>query len=63
MKVRDLKRLLETVSDETEIVVTGSDHSYLYARAKTVMATKEDGGNLSEYYGEPAVGVLLVSVE
>lgn len=53
MNVGQLKRLLATVSDDVEVVVSGHDHSYEKARAQVAEAEKwRDNGHMSEWYGE-----------
>jgi hypothetical protein len=45
MKAKELKKLLETVPDDAEIVRSGPDHSYERARAVVTTAMQEkDGG-------------------
>jgi hypothetical protein len=45
MKAKDLKKLLESVPDDAEVVRSGFDHSYERAQATVTTAMQEkDGG-------------------
>ncbi len=53
MRVRDLKKVLEGVSDSAIVVVPQSDHQYARASARKTTAASYSGWNqLIEDYGE-----------
>ncbi len=52
MKVKDLKKLLESANPEMEIVVEGSDHSYRRAHGCILTARKEGGDYYENWDGE-----------
>ena len=55
MKAGDLKKLLASVSDDMEVVFSGSDHSFLkVGKGTKVIKAEKDAkfGDLSEYWGE-----------
>lgn len=54
MKVGELKKLLESVDDGLEVVISGSDHSYLftYKGSKVLQAEmSRSGRHLGEFWG------------
>lgn len=56
MRVRDLKRILEGVSDDTLVVIPSFDHSYTEATAGPSQAVRESRSRLAEYHGQEYVG-------
>ena len=51
MNVKELKKLLENVSDNTLVVIEGRDHSYLRAYARSDFAVRE-GDDLAMFYNQ-----------
>lgn len=51
MKIKDLKELIEILDDEIEVVISGSDHSYLKCSAALLKAEFYKS-SISEYYNE-----------
>lgn len=58
MNVKELKKLLEGVSDNALVVVEGRDHNYLYAYPREELAIKEDD-MLFQSFDETGIPVLL----
>ncbi len=52
MKVRDLKKLLETAPDDAVVVVSSHDHSYREARCDLTTGLKDGHNRWTEDYGE-----------
>ncbi len=49
--IKELKKLIKDVPDDTIVVTDGSDHSYSKSRAEVVDAWQYEDGDLCEYYG------------
>lgn len=52
MKVAELKKILESVPDDLDVVVSGSDHSFFKAGKPHVRKAEVIGSHLCQYYDE-----------
>jgi len=52
MKIKQLKKLIDGLSDDTEILTSGRDHSYREPHIEVISALEERGGTWTEDYGE-----------
>jgi hypothetical protein len=52
MKVKELKKLLEQVNDEVDVVVPARDHNYRVADVHVTHAFKTSRKNYEEWYGD-----------
>lgn len=57
MKIKDLKKIIEYLDDEIEVVISGYDHSYNQCRTELVKAEfykAKLGMGIYAYYDEPS---------